>query len=295
MMANFLICGGNGLLGSWWRQHKCVGNNVFCLSESRDHSSLSNTVVASKSNADQLAKVFERNKVDYVINCVALANVDQCEKDKDLANFLNAQFPRILATASKSVGAKIVHISTDHLHGSLSHSTLIKESMPPSTCNHYAETKLAGEEYIQEITNNHLILRTNFFGNSMSSKPSYSDWLRDSLQQGREVNIPSGIYFNPVHYTTLIELAHKLMQKRANGVFNISCDSFIEKIDFAMSIAKAYGLNKSLIKSCHKYQDANRFPKRPNWMCLDNSKVSSVLGVTIGDYTKQISHLFKDV
>ena len=292
-MDKFLICGGNGLLGSWWRQHKCVGNNVFCLGESREYNHLSNTIVASKSNADQLAKVFEKNNINYVINCVALANVDQCEKDKDLADFLNAQFPRILATASKSAGAKIVHISTDHLYGNIFHSTLINESMPTFPCNHYAETKLAGEEYIREITDNHLILRTNFFGNSTSLKPSYSDWLRDSLKKGREIIIPSGVYFNPVHYTTLIELAHKLMQKRETGIFNISCDSFIEKVDFAMSIAKAYGLNNDLIRSNREYQAGNASPRRPNWMCLDNSKVSSVLGVKIGEYTKQISHLFK--
>ena len=128
MMAKFLICGCKGLLGSWWRQHKYVENNVFCLSESSEYNPLPNTVVASKSNVDQLAKAFEKNKINYVINCVALANVDQCERDKDLADFLNAQFPRILATASNSVGAKIVHISTDHLYGKSPHLELISES-----------------------------------------------------------------------------------------------------------------------------------------------------------------------
>ena len=292
-MDRFLICGGNGLLGSWWRQHKYVAKEVFCLSEPRDENHLSNAVFASKSSAYQIAKVLEKNKINYVINCVALANVDQCERDKDLADFLNAQFPRILATASSSVGAKIVHISTDHLYGNQLSSTLIKESSPTSTCNHYGQTKLAGEEYIQEITDDHLILRTNFFGNSLSRKPSYSDWLIDSLRSGKEVKIPSGVYFNPVHYTTLIELAHKLMRRKSTGIFNISCDSYVEKFEFAISLAKLHGFNGSPIRSYQKPQDVVNSPKRPDWMCLDNSKVSSALGVRIGDYMKQLSLVFE--
>lgn len=248
-MDRVLICGGNGLLGSWWRQHRCVGKEVFCLSESKENGNFPNAVFASKSNISQLAKVFEENKIDYVINCVALANVDQCERDKDLADFLNAQFPRVLATASNLVGAKIVHISTDHLYGDPSHSTLIKESSPTFACNHYAKTKLAGEKFIQEINHDHLILRTNFFGRSVSCKPSYSDFLRDSLSKRREIRIPSGVYFNPVHYKNLIELTNKLIDGRFTGIFNISSDSYIEKLEFAISLANIYGLDKNLIRS----------------------------------------------
>ena len=290
-MDRFLICGSNGLLGSWWRQHACVDKEVYCLSESRENDNLLNTVFASKSDVSQLTRVLEENKIKYVINCVALANVDECERDKDLADFLNAQFPKFLAIASKSVGAKIVHISTDHLYGDALRSQLIKESSPTFICNYYAETKLAGEEFIREITDDHLILRTNFFGSSISRKPSYSDWLRDSLRQGTEIVIPSDIYFNPVHYTRLIELAHKLIANGSTGTFNISSDSFIEKVEFAVSLAKIYGFNTDLIKRCKAGQKANSSTKRPGWMCLDNSKVSSTLGVKIGDYKEQLSLL----
>ena len=290
-MNRVLICGGNGLLGSWWRQHKFVDKEVFFLSESTKNNDLSNAVFASKSNVYQLTRVFEKNKIDYVINCVALANVDQCERDKDLADFLNAQFPRILATASNSVGAKVVHISTDHLFGNSTHSKLIKESSSTFACNHYAKTKRAGEEFIQEINHDHLILRTNFFGSSVSSKPSYTDWLRTSLQQGREIQIPSGTYFNPVHYTKLIGLTHKLIDGKFTGTFNISSDSYVEKIDFAISLANIFGLNKNLIRSCKKPQVSRLSPKRPSWMCLDNTKVSSALDVKIGDYMEQLSLL----
>jgi len=290
-MNRVLICGSNGLLGSWWRQHRWAGKEVLCLRESREKNHLSNSVFASKSNLSQLTRVIEKNEIDCVINCVALANVDQCEKDKDLADFLNAQFPRILATASNSTGAKVVHISTDHLYGNQLHSTLIKESLPTSACNHYAKTKLAGEAFIQEITDNHLILRTNFFGRSVSHKPSYSDWLRDSLRQGREINIPLGVYFNPVHYTKLIELTHSLIDKKHTGIFNISSDSCVEKFEFAVRMAGIYGLNKNLIRACQKPETTGLSPKRPSWMCLDNSKVSSTLGVKIGDYIEQLSLL----
>ena len=290
-MDRFLICGSSGLLGSWWRQHSCIGEEVYCLSESRENNYLLNTVFASKSDVGQLTRALEENAINYVINCVALANVDQCERDKDLAEFLNAQFPRFLATACKSVGAKIVHISTDHLYGDALHSQLIKESSPTFICNYYAETKLSGEDFIREITENHLILRTNFFGRSISRKPSYSDWLRDCFRQGTEVIIPSGIYFNPVHYTRLIELAHKLIDNKSAGTFNISSDSCIEKVEFAVSLAKIYGYSADLVKPCTVTQNANSSPKRPSWMCLDNSKISSTLGVNIGDCMEQLSLL----
>ena len=57
--------------------------------------------------------VLEMSRPDWVINCAALANLEACEAQPELAEKLNIELPEKLAQDVAKGGARLVHISTD--------------------------------------------------------------------------------------------------------------------------------------------------------------------------------------
>lgn len=108
---------------------------------------------------DTLTKIVRKIQPQVIINCAAYTAVDQAESEPELAYAINAQAPEILAQEAHQLGAFLVHVSTDYVFdGSQSHPYC--ESDPTNPLGIYGKSKLAGEEAIRAVSQNHLIIRT---------------------------------------------------------------------------------------------------------------------------------------
>jgi dTDP-4-dehydrorhamnose reductase len=98
---------------------------------------------------------------DAVLNCAAYTAVDKCEEERELCMRVNGLGPGHLAEGCRTVGARLIHISTDYVFdgGKPVPGTYSEEDRvcPVSV---YGTTKLAGEQHIRETWDDHLILRT---------------------------------------------------------------------------------------------------------------------------------------
>lgn len=96
-----------------------------------------------------------------VINCAAYTAVDACEDKKIQCRKVNTEGPGNIAAACTQAGAKIIHISTDYVFdGSKTVPEPYFENDRVCPVSEYGASKLAGEDNIRKITNNHLIIRT---------------------------------------------------------------------------------------------------------------------------------------
>jgi dTDP-4-dehydrorhamnose reductase len=96
---------------------------------------------------------------EVVINSAAFTKVDDCEEKKELAYAVNAEGPKNLAAACRDRGVKLIHISTDYVFDGEKREPYL-EGDRVNPINEYGRTKLKGEEYIKELLNDHLIIRT---------------------------------------------------------------------------------------------------------------------------------------
>lgn len=85
-----------------------------------------------------------------VINCRVYSAVDRAEEDEEAAFAVNAMAPALLATACSSVGARLIHLSTDYVFGGAA-SEPIDVDAPTEPTSVYGRTKLAGEQAVREI------------------------------------------------------------------------------------------------------------------------------------------------
>lgn len=96
-----------------------------------------------------------------VINAAAYTAVDKAEDETEQAYRLNRDGAAHVAEAAASVGAPLIHISTDYVFDGSKSSPYV-ETDAPNPIGTYGASKLAGEIAVAEIAKDNVILRTSW-------------------------------------------------------------------------------------------------------------------------------------
>jgi len=115
-----LITGASGLLGLNLALETTHRHTVF--GTVNDHSLKTNAFTVIQTNLlapGAVEHLLEHTQPEWVIHCAALANLDACEADPDLARQLNTDLPRTLASHVARSGARMLHVSTDSVFDGL--------------------------------------------------------------------------------------------------------------------------------------------------------------------------------
>jgi dTDP-4-dehydrorhamnose reductase len=151
-----LLLGKNGQVG--WELQRALAplGEVVALDRNSPDS-----LRADFSVPESLAAVIRTVAPQIIVNAAAYTAVDKAESEVDLARAVNAASPAVLAREAKSLGAWLVHYSTDYVFDG-SGSTPWVEDSPTRPLSVYGHTKLEGEESIRASGCRHLIFRTSW-------------------------------------------------------------------------------------------------------------------------------------
>jgi len=111
------------------------------------------------SEPGDIRRVIREVRPHLIVNAAAYTAVDQAETDAARAHVINAEAPALMAEGARSVGAVLLHYSTDYVFDGLKESPY-DESDAPNPLSVYGRTKLEGEEAIRKSGVPHLIFRT---------------------------------------------------------------------------------------------------------------------------------------
>ena len=95
-----------------------------------------------------LRKTVQDLRPDVIVNAAAHTAVDKAESEPELARTLNALAPGALAQAAQSVGAWLLHYSTDYVFDGSGDKPWI-ETDGTGPLSVYGQSKLEGERLIQ--------------------------------------------------------------------------------------------------------------------------------------------------
>jgi dTDP-4-dehydrorhamnose reductase len=116
---------------------------------------------ADFSQPDALAVLVRALRPDVIVNAAAHTAVDKAESEPEFARALNALAPDVLAREAATLGAWLVHYSTDYVFDGSGHQARAEDA-PTGPLSTYGRTKLEGEERIRASGCRHLILRTSW-------------------------------------------------------------------------------------------------------------------------------------
>jgi len=113
------------------------------------------------SDSNNITTYFEQNKFDLIINCAAYTAVDKAEDQHALANTINHLAVKQLAEIAQQHHSILIHISTDYVFDGSAHQPYI-ENTEINPQNIYGSTKLKGEQAIEAVGCNAIIIRTSW-------------------------------------------------------------------------------------------------------------------------------------
>jgi dTDP-4-dehydrorhamnose reductase len=223
---------------------------------------------------------------DVIVNCVALTDVDKCETDPALAKALNVTTVENLARwVSKHSKTKLIQISTDQVYDSAGESAEHEVKLS----NQYACTKFAAELVASAV--NGTVLRTNFFGHSQcAGRKSLSDWLIESFQQRRTIQLYDDIMFNPLSLPSLCEQIARVIEMPSPGVFNLGSHGGMSKAEFGFAVGEAMGL-QTATASRSTSASAQWKTYRPKDMRMNVALFEQIFSVKLPSLAEEIMKL----
>ncbi len=231
---------------------------------------------------------------DYVINCAAYTAVDRAEDDEATALLINARAVEILATAAASVGARMIHVSTDYVFDGNGNRPYREDDAPhPASAD--GRTKLAGEQALQCILpEQSVILRTAWL-----YSPHGKNFVKTMLELGRTRDHLRVVYDQVGSPTLATDLALAIITVMTAtewhpGIYHYTNEGAISWYDFTKAIHRLAGITTCDVQPCLSHE----FPAkahRPAYSVLDKGKFKAAFGVEVPYWEESLKQLIMQI
>ncbi len=275
---NILITGCNGQLG----------NEIQLLEPQYPGHTFFNTDVAELDITDPQAinDYVTQNSIDVIVNCAAYTAVDKAEDNPQLCSKLNAQAPAFLAKAIVGRGGLMVQISTDYVFDGTAHKPYT-EDQPTSPNSVYGRTKLEGEQAVQQLCQQYIIIRTAWLYSTFGN-----NFVKTMIRLGQEraeLGVIADQIGSPTYARDLAKAVLMAVDKHiATGIYHFTNEGVASWYDFTLAIHQLAGIDSCHVRPLHTYE----YPtpaSRPHYSVLDKAKIRQALGIEIPHWREALT------
>lgn len=269
-----LVTGSTGLLG-----HQVVklaldlGHEVFAAYRSKPLDA-GEPAKLDLLNSETIKQTIIKLKPDSIIHTAAYTDVDGCEVNRELAWKVNAEATRQIVLAATDISAHLIYISTDYVFDG--EKGLYKEDDEPNPINYYGHTKLEGERFVKEKSDNWCIARASVIYGWGVGKENFATWLINNLSKGVQVKALIDQHVSPTLNVNLADMLLEIVTKRFTGILHTAGASRASRYDFAVELAKVFRFDSRLVKRS-QMSEMSWKAKRPKDSSLDVSRCMSLL------------------
>lgn len=284
-----LVTGSNGQVGSCLVKQLTELSEIECLAVDRDQLDIT--------DRDAVNKLVNDFKPDAIINAAAHTAVDKAEQEVELSYAINRYGPEYLAQAANSVGASILHISTDYVFAGDKEGAYVEtDAVAPQGV--YGHSKLAGELAVAAACPRHIILRTAWVfcetGNNFVKTMLRLAQTRDELGVVAD-QIGGPTYAGDIAHA-LIEIAKALHAGNTYfGIYHFAGKPHVSWYQFACKIFKQAKAQKLFSKDIQVNAiTSDQYPtpaKRPANSKLDCQKIEQAFGIKSSDWQVALNNL----
>lgn len=222
-----------------------------------------------------LREKLEATAPDLVVHTAALANLEACDKNPELAYQLNAEVPGHLAWNLKHMGVPLLHISTDAVFDGTKGD--YSETDMPNPINTYAHSKLMGEDNVSSEYKDAIIGRVVFFGWTLSGRRSLAEFFYNHLKAEETANGFTDMIFTPLYVEHLASLLLEALEKELHGTYHFFGNQAVSKYAFGVSLAREFGFDESLVSPI-SVMDSELTTQRSLNLSMKNDKLREALG-----------------
>ncbi|MFA6635503.1 MAG: dTDP-4-dehydrorhamnose reductase [Candidatus Omnitrophota bacterium] len=286
-----LITGSGGMLGRELRgvlskgENEIAGLDIALTDMAKPEPGVFYNV--NINDAEEIKKVFEKEKPDIVIHTAAWTDVDGSEKDPEKARKINVEGTVNVAESARKHSADLLYISTDFVFdgGKNAPYTELDECAPLSV---YAKTKWEGENKVRGSLENYAIVRTSWlFG------PGGKNFVKAIVSRSKDhktiqvVNDQTG---SPTYTKDLADSVKKLLEKGIKGgeIYHVCNSGQCSWYEFALKIKDLVPEMKDVNIVPLSSVELGRSAPRPAYSVMNTSKFREHTGMSLRNWQEAL-------
>ena len=261
---------GNALLRTWTSRGADVAAATYHC-----HASGSFLQLDMQDEA-RVRELLGRHRPAVVAVPAANPFVDYCEQHPAETRRVNVDGTLNVARACRDLGARMIFYSSDYVFDG-SKGVYTEED---ATCpiNEYGRQKAEAERGVLAADPRNIVLRTSGAYGWQWEPKNFVLQIRAKLSSGQEMKVADDIRYNPTYVENLAEITAELVEAGAAGVYHVVGAEEIVRFEFAARVAKAFGLDTSLLKPTSMSKLGSPTP-RPKESSLRTDKVRAAVSV----------------
>lgn len=235
--------------------------------------------------------------VDAIVNCAAYTAVDKAEDDVTLCRAINTAGTANVASCAASIGASLVHISTDYVFNG-NGTRPYQECDPTDPTGVYGLTKRDGEAAAMKANPKTWIVRTSWLYGAHGNNFVFT--MLRLMKERAEINVVNDQCGSPTWAYELCAAICALLEKKpAYGIYHFSGTGNIVWYDFAVAIyekGRALGLleRDCAVKPCTSAERQAKV-RRPPYSVLDTTKIQATLGYAIPKWEDSLDAFLRQI
>lgn len=278
----FFVTGVGGQLGYdvmnnlLRRGHEGIGSDIApAYSGLRDESPVATAqyVPLDITDASAVEEALSRAAPDVVVHCAAWTAVDMAEDEKNIGKVwdINVNGTRNIASACKSLGCKLIYISTDYVFSGAGSQPWQPDCKDYSPINVYGRSKLEGELAVAGTMEKYYIVRIAWaFG------INGSNFIKTIVNLGHQrdtVRVVCDQIGTPTYTFDLARLLVDMGEREQYGYYHATNEGgYISWYEFAREILHQAGCKARAVAVTTEEYGRNRAP-RPFNSRLDKGKL----------------------
>ncbi len=251
-----------------------------------------------------LAQTVRTVRPDVIVNAAAYTAVDKAQSEPELARTINALAPGVLAREAQSLGAWLLHYSTDYVFDGAGERPWL-ESDATAPLNVYGQTKLEGEQLIAASGCAHLIFRTSWLyaarGGNFAKTMLKLAQERDSLNViNDQFGAPTGAdLLADVSAHALRAVARSAPNRRLSGLYHVAASgetSWYDYAKFVLTSAQQAGFELKAGPQAVLPVPTSNFPTpapRPHNSRLNTNKLRTAFDLCLPPWQQDVGRLLE--
>lgn len=239
-----LVTGAAGMLGGdlcriFAREHEVVATDIEDL-DVRDAAAVMRACLDVQPQA--------------VVHLAAATDVDECERNPDLAYLTNAIGTRNVVLGSQAVSAMVIYISTASVFEGTK-CEAYTEFDAPNPQSHYSKSKFAGEQIVQSLASHYFIFRAGWMFGGHSQDKKFVAKIIALARERSELRIVNDKFGSPTYTADMAEQILRLLPTGLYGLYHaVGSGGHCSRLEFAQAILDFAGISSCQITAVSSAQ-----------------------------------------
>jgi len=242
----FLVTGASGLLGGWLVDVLGAGGDpvIACRGPRAGDDRSVSVDLAEPGAADALVT---RTRPDVILHAAALAAIADCAADPDRARRINVDATARLARAAATVGARLVHVSTDLVFDG--EAAPYDEAAVATPLSIYGRTKLEAEAAAALAPSSVIVRVSLLFGPTRTARRGFFDAQVEALRAGAAIRAFDDEWRTPLSLLGAAETLVAIARSNLTGLVHAGGHERLSRLEMARALAALVGASSSRIEA----------------------------------------------